>query len=150
MELGGPRGPFPTGTPPVDDAAVDERLKTMGLPGEVPWEAGRGPALAKLAADGAVRHRAARERPLVHITVPWADLDAGRVARSPAPVGNAAKRRMLWDGRWRRRRSTRQAAAGGHQGTGAVHIPRPEVHRARSPPGGTGAATGSGRAGAGR
>jgi len=89
---------------PNDDAAVvvaavEERVKKGGLPGEVPWEARRAMALVGLVADGAQVAAPARERPLVHITVPLADLEATKGGTIDGrPIADATLRRMLCDG----------------------------------------------------
>ncbi len=89
---------------PVDDAAVitaavEERMKKMDLPRELPWDARRALALAELVADGAQVTAPARERPLVHITLPLADLEAGRGGTIDGrPIADATVRRMLCDG----------------------------------------------------
>jgi len=89
---------------PNDDAAVvvaavEERVKKAGLPGEVPWEARRALALAEVVADGAQVASPVRERPLVHITVPLADLEAAKGGTVDGrPIADATLRRMLCDG----------------------------------------------------
>jgi len=89
---------------PADDAAVvvaavEERVKRMGLAKEVPWESRRAQAVVDLVAAGASVNSPARERPLVHITVPLADLDAGRGGTIDGhPIAAATIRRMLCDG----------------------------------------------------
>lgn len=74
-------------------------MKKMGLPGQVEWETQRALALIDLVADGAQVTAPARERPLVHITVPLADLEAGKGGRIDGrPIADATVRRMLCDG----------------------------------------------------
>jgi len=80
-------------------AAVEERVKKMALPGEVPWEARRATALAELVADGASVTSSTRERPLVHITVPLADLESAKGGTIDGrPIADDTLRRMLCDG----------------------------------------------------
>lgn len=89
---------------PVDEAAmvtaaVEERMRKDLLPAEVGWDARRAAALVELVADGASASSPARERPLVHITVPLADLEAARGGSIDGrPVADATVRRMLCDG----------------------------------------------------
>ncbi len=89
----------PTEDAAVLTAAVDERVKRMGLPADVPWEERRALALAELVADGAAAGSPARERPLVHITVPLADLESAKGGTIDGrPIAEATVRRMLCDG----------------------------------------------------
>ena len=89
---------------PNDDAAVvvaavEERVNKAALPGEVPWEARRAMALVELVADGAQVASPTRERPLVHVTVPLADLEATKGGTIDGrPIADATLRRMLCDG----------------------------------------------------
>ena len=80
-------------------AAVDERVKKMGLPVLLGVDARRAAALVEVVAAGASVTTPARERPLVHITVPLADLESARGGTIDGhPVSHAAVRRMLCDG----------------------------------------------------
>jgi len=89
---------------PTDDAApviaaVEARVKKMGLPSSVPLDARRALALTDLVADGSSVTAPARDRPLVHITVPLADLEAAKGGMIDGrPVADATVRRMLCDG----------------------------------------------------
>lgn len=81
-------------------AAIDERVKKMDLAVSVPLDARRAMALVDLVADGAAAADAGRrERPLVHITVPLADLEAAKGGTVDGrPIADATVRRMLCDG----------------------------------------------------
>jgi len=80
-------------------AAVEERVRMMGLPSSVPLEARRALALTDLVADGSSVTAPSRERPLVHITVPLADLEAAKGGTIDGrPIADATVRRMLCDG----------------------------------------------------
>ncbi len=80
-------------------AAVEERVKKMSLPANLPWEARRASALCEVVADGASVAAPNRERPLVHILIPLADLEAGRGGTIDGhPIADATIRRMLCDG----------------------------------------------------
>ena len=64
-------------------------MKKAALPGEVQWEARRALALVDLVADGTQVTSRVRERPLVHITIPLADLEAakgGTIDGRPLPT----------------------------------------------------------------
>jgi hypothetical protein len=90
---------LPTDEAAVVVAAVEERMKKMDLPGNLPWEARRAHALAAVVADGATVTTPTRDRPLVHITIPLADLDAAKGGTIDGhPVADATIRRMLCDG----------------------------------------------------
>jgi len=80
-------------------AAVEERLRKIDLPETLPWEARRAQALIEVVSDGAAATTPTRERPLVHITVPLADLEAGQGGTiNGRPIADATVRRMLCDG----------------------------------------------------
>jgi len=80
-------------------AAVEERLRKIDLPDTLPWEARRAQALIEVVSDGAAVTTPSRERPLVHITVPLADLEAGQGGTiNGRPIAEATVRRMLCDG----------------------------------------------------
>jgi len=102
-------------------AAVEERLRKIDLPDTLPWEARRAQALIEVVSDGAAATTSARERPLVHITVPLADLESGqggtingragasrvpRSARAPA-ICPAARRPSSLGLRWATSASSR-------------------------------------------
>jgi len=80
-------------------AAVDERVKKTDLPRSNGLDARRARALVEVVADGASVTEPARERPLVHITVPLANLDTARGGTVDGhPISDATVRRMLCDG----------------------------------------------------
>ena len=80
-------------------AAVEERAKKMGLPTPQGLDARRALALVDLVADGAQVTAPCRERPLVHVTIPLADLDAAKGGTIDGrPIADATVRRMLCDG----------------------------------------------------
>lgn len=90
---------LPTDDAAVVVAAVEERVKKMGLPSAVPWDARRALALAELVVGGAAAGSPGRERPLVHITIPLADLEAAKGGTMDGrPIAHATVRRMLCDG----------------------------------------------------
>jgi len=89
---------------PTDDAAtvvaaIEERVRKADLPANVPWEARRAEALVGLVADGAHATSPVRDRPLVHITIPLADLEASKGGTIEGrPIADSTIRRMLCDG----------------------------------------------------
>ncbi|MEO5679354.1 MAG: DUF222 domain-containing protein [Acidimicrobiales bacterium] len=90
---------LPTEDATVLMAAVEERLRKMDLPDTLPWEVRRAHALIEVVAEGAAATAPGRERPLVHITVPLADLEAGQGGTIDGrPIADANVRRMLCDG----------------------------------------------------
>jgi len=80
-------------------AAVEERVKKMDLPAGGAVAARRAMALVEVVTDGAQVTSPVRERSLVHVTVPLADLDAARGGTIDGhPIADATVRRMLCDG----------------------------------------------------
>jgi hypothetical protein len=89
---------------PNDDAAVvmaavDQQVKQMDLPRTVPLDARRAMALVELVRLGAEATGRPSDRPLVHVMIPLADLEAGKGGTIDGrPIADATVRRMLCDG----------------------------------------------------
>jgi hypothetical protein len=80
-------------------AAIEAHVKKMDLPANVPWETRRALALVELAKLGAEATAPVRDKPLVHITIPLADLEAAKGGTIDGrPIADATVRRMLCDG----------------------------------------------------
>ena len=80
-------------------AAVEERTKKMDLPVHHGLQHRRALALVELVADGAQVTAPCRERPLVHISVALADLEAAEGGTIDGrPIADGTLRRMLCDG----------------------------------------------------
>lgn len=93
------RARIPNDDAAVVMAAVDEQVKKMDLPWSVPLDARRAMALVELIRLGAEAAGPVRDRPLVHITIPLADLEAGKGGSIDGrPIADATVRRMLCDG----------------------------------------------------
>ncbi|MFP5371407.1 MAG: DUF222 domain-containing protein, partial [Actinomycetes bacterium] len=90
---------LPTEDAALLTAAIEERMKKMDLPSNLPWETRRAMALVDLVAAGASATSPAREKPLVHVVVPLTDLEQAKGGTIDGrPVADATVRRMLCDG----------------------------------------------------
>ena len=104
-------------------AAIEAHVKKMDLPANVPWETRRALALVELAKLGAEATAPVRDKPLVHITIPLADLEAAKGGTIDGAADRRRHRAPHAVRRFRRRRRprrVRQARRRREQGQGPV------------------------------